>query len=428
MSTPVRSEASGERAPRRFGARSSRARGWLLWLGCSLGAGCVDMGGLKRGPTRLDGIGVEPMLKCEGLLAMAGESPAGRRPRLLVLDGSPDKWSLSIVSPEGEVSFRQDLDPSWGRPAVALRVAGATEVSILIGFPNAVSRGLRTGLLAALKLSHGSLELVRRGTRIGDRYGIQLARAGDLDGDGLEEILVGADQAGTVGIVRSGYAELLRGADLSPAWRFSATGSVGFGSCLAGLGDLDGDGVPDLLIGGRHEAWTFYSGADGSLLHGAFGFDPGTLGVHVIEDMNADGIDDLIVERLEAVRLVSGADGRDLRDFYPPAEVLNRSSRFPGSVSLNAGDFDGDGQDDWATGDFGHARLRGPGSQPTWEEHCGRVTVYSGLTGRAILIVEGAQRHEQLGIGLQPAGDVDGDGMDDLYIAARKRLYLLRGR
>ena len=85
-----------------------------------------------------------------------------------------------------------------------------------------------------------------RGDALGDGFGYSIAKLGDVDGDGFDELVVGSD---------AGYARIV-----SPArqvWLLTVRGSGAdedFGHAVAGCGDLDGDGVPDFGVGAPRAA------------------------------------------------------------------------------------------------------------------------------------------------------------------------------
>src|SRR5262249_45362141 len=121
----------------------------------------------------------------------------------------------------------------------------------------------------------GSLLFTKTGAAAGDGFGTAVAGVGDVNGDGKGDFLVGAPYSDTGG-TDAGSAYLYSGANGSLlAQRNGAAAGDHFGAALAGAGDADGDGIPDLLVaapaaspGGRSGAGSayLYSGADGHLL------------------------------------------------------------------------------------------------------------------------------------------------------------------
>ena len=93
----------------------------------------------------------------------------------------------------------------------------------------------------------------------GDRFGISVASLGDLDGDGVTDLAVGADSDNTGGYHRGAVYVLLLSANgtVKSSVKIASGTSGGptladgdlFGSSVAALGDLDGDGVTDLAVG-----------------------------------------------------------------------------------------------------------------------------------------------------------------------------------
>ncbi|MGH7151443.1 MAG: FG-GAP repeat domain-containing protein, partial [Planctomycetota bacterium] len=138
-----------------------------------------------------------------------------------------------------------------------------------------------------------------------DLFGASVAEAGDLDGDSVNDLVVGgANFLGPTGLP-SGYARVFSGATGSLLYSLTPSPSSppGFGRSVAGAGDVDADGVPDVAVGshsgpiGVRQA-AVISGASGALLYfvnsasvvSSFGTSVAGAG-----DVNGDGLEDLIV-------------------------------------------------------------------------------------------------------------------------------------
>lgn len=225
---------------------------------------------------------------------------------------------------------------------------------------------IRSGLL-------GILLHTITGTTIGGNLGAGIASIGDLDQDGSPEFAIGAPrdvdaQGNRVGVVRvhSGLAYFLQ------ATLFGAAPESGFGSAVAGAGDLDGDGAPDLIVGAPREgafrgAVRVYSGAGGGVLHDLHGETPKNFfGIHVtgLGDADGDGRDDFLAASTVSfppqvpayAHVVSGAHGLPIRRFVgvDPYDLVGRGS-------AGVGDVDGDGLADLLLG-RARAPLFGGGS------------------------------------------------------------------
>jgi len=235
---------------------------------------------------------------------------------------------------------------------------------VVVGAPFDDRGGKNAGRVEILSGKDGSLLRAIDGAAW-DQLGSSVSGAGDVDGDGLDEVLVGvpfADQ----GAFNSGSALLLSGSDGTVLRSFHGTG-IGdqLGSSVSGAGDVDGDGAPDLLIG--------VPGAD------LAGIDSG------------------------AVEVRSGASGELLR--VVPGE--RAEERLDAAAPL--GDVDQDGRDDFAVG---AASASGAGAQ------AGRVRVLSGTDGGELLVREGRTAYDWFGAELAGLGDLDGDGRFELLVGA----------
>jgi len=305
------------------------------------------------------------------------------------------------------------------------------------------------------------------GEASGDQFGWIARNIGDVDGDGLDDVTTSAPfknidgpSAGRVYVYSSGTGELL--------WDYSGPPGSQLGIGIEAAGDVNGDGIPDVVAGapGEGKAYVF-SGNDGTILHRLSEIDSGsTFGRKVsdIGDLDGDGYDDVFIgapgadQGTGAGYVYSGKDGTVLHTYRgarpgdafasaaggwtdgtrtliaigapnagpsngglvyvydgltdEPAFVMtaDEGSRQFGAMFVSiVGDVDGDGTPDVYASDWAHAD-KGP--------FTGRIYVHSGATGELLLIRTGEAPGDGFGIGVADAGDLDHDGHDDLLVGA----------
>lgn len=233
----------------------------------------------------------------------------------------------------------------------------------------------------------------------GEMFGVSLAAVGDLDGDSVPELAVGVRESSDAGHALGAVWILFLQSDATVK-RAVRIGSVaggfpveleeedGFGTSVAALGDLDGDGVPDLAVGAPGDD-------DGCDACGA---------VYVLF-LQRDG-------DVRAMRKISSADG-ELRGLFADATQFG--------IALTAlPDIDGDGIADLAVGAPGESAV-GPFMGAVWllaMDRDGAVRQHRKVTSGQGGMQAGLKAEDAFGSGLALVGDLDGNGLPEVAVCA----------
>ncbi len=273
---------------------------------------------------------------------------------------------------------------------------------------------------------------------------------GDADGDGLADMLVGAPAEDVGANADQGRAYVFSGATgalLRVLDTPNAQAYARFGSSVA-MGDADGDGKEDLLVAATHEPIEganfrgrvyLFSGATGTLIYTLSPPNPTCLGGFspcpwwgyslAMGDADGDGLADMLVgaptedaggnPEQGRVYLFSGATGLLLGTLDAPSPQA--SKRF--GMGLATGDVDGDGRADILVGS-GYLVHPSPG----WTINQGRAYVFSGASRTLMLTVDSPDPLVLFGNAVA-MGDTDGDGRAELLVGQYEpnRAYLFSG-
>ena len=288
------------------------------------------------------------------------------------------------------------------------------------------------------------------GENSGDGAGFSVSSAGDVDGDDLDDILVGAnannDSAGKVYLILGASLGSTSAIDLSNAdYSFVGENSGdGAGVSVSSAGDVDGDDLDDLLVGA--DGCDDYAGKVYLILGASLGitseielsdadysfagennYDSVGQSVSSAGDVDADGLDDLLMgsygnDGAGKVYLILGAS----LGITSEIDLSNADYSFVGQYNVdyagfsvsNAGDVDGDGLDDLLVG----AQNNDDGGSSAGKTYL-ILGASLGVSSEIDLYYAdhsfvGENNYDRSGVSVSSAGDVDGDGLDDLLVGA----------
>ena len=390
-------------------------------------------------------------------------------------DAASDRAGWS-VSDAGDVNGDGFDDIIIGAPYNDLGGTDSGTVYVVFG---------RAGGFGSLDLNNLSADNGFRvlGDRAFDHAGQSVSGAGDINGDGFDDIIVSAQlsSGGPFGYTGTGRSYVIFGKaggfgtidleGLAPATGFTINGPTQFSYysrflvSVSGAGDINGDGFDDFVIGARYAnltkgaAYVVFGKASGfapiDLSHLAPGDGFAILGVHDYDgvgtsvssagDVNGDHFDDLIIgapgsnNGAGAAYVIFGkANGFgtvDLANLAPTAGFMIQGDplvdRVGSSVS-GAGDVNGDGFDDVIVGAPLHddgGSIDAGAAYVIFGKAAGFGTVHLSSLGAGGFYIRGDDAVDFAGISVSGAGDINHDGFDDVIVGTDiGRAYVIFGR
>ncbi|MBC7985230.1 MAG: FG-GAP repeat protein [Sphingomonadaceae bacterium] len=383
---------------------------------------------------------------------------------------------INLSDLDGIVGFRlqgvHSFEASGRSVASAGDVNGDGFADIIIGSPGTASFSVGEGYVVFGKSNAfpASVKLAKlngdKGFRIdttgtgGDHIGASVAAAGDINGDGFGDILIGSfsNRCYLVFGKATGFDANLELDALDGSDGFRMQG----GNTVSGAGDVNGDGLADIVVGAPHsmtsgvayvvfgKVGVFDPSVDLSALDGVNGFridgvDTGDLAgfaVAAAGDVNGDGFGDIVIG---AYHGDPGGDG-DAGESYV---IFGKAGGFAASLDLEslngvngfridgididdesgfavegAGDINGDGFDDLVIGapnaDSGGGNIAGE-SYVVFGRASGFAASFdlAALDGSNGFRLEGIDPYDRSGFSVDGAGDFNGDGFDDILIGTR---------
>jgi hypothetical protein len=279
-------------------------------------------------------------------------------------------------------------------------------------------------------------DVIFTGESAGDWVGVSVSGIGDINGDGFDDVIIGApfdDENGSnAGKSYLYYGSALMDNSYDLTYTGEAAGDV-FGFSVSGAGDVNGDGYSDIIIGapgnddggaGAGKEYLYYGSIfpdnavdqtfSDDVVGSNFGFTVANAG-----DVNNDGYEDILI----GARFNNeGGPGAGKAYLYLGSGIIDNSpdQTFTGEASgdqfgyslSSAGDVNDDGYDDFVIAAIANDEL---------ETNAGKVYLYYGsdqIDNETDITFLGEAASDFFGVSVSNAGDVNSDGYDDILIGA----------
>lgn len=353
---------------------TARSAFFALWTVLSVAAGNLSAQDMRLYLQRPASLPNQPSVRFgSAITSVADRDGDGIREILIGDDGyMGGKGEVIAFSQTGTVigTFALNFAPSdaterLGSALCDVGVDAGGTVLYAVGAPGFDGVGVDSGRVAIQPLGGSIFPVaVISGLTPGEEFGSVLATLGDLDGDGLAEFLVGAPKA-NIGGANAGRVSLINGSTGTVIYSVNGVPGSLFGSSIAAGKDVNSDGIPDFVVGAPNDSTVGTNRGRAFVMSGSTGV------------------------------LIMTLNGNSNGDNFGRAVTL-----------LN--DLDGDGRAEIA--------VSAPGDDVGMSNN-GAVTIHAGVSGAILRTAAGEVTGDLWGQALS-AGDADHDGKDDLLVGS----------
>jgi len=355
------------------------------------------------------------------------------------IDAAAEQLGVTVEALEAAFS---SAPPNFKTASEALGVSEDALRAVFPPPPNGDNNNPSDGQTLSGTMVTSENFVIQTGFNQADAYGEAVSSAGDVNGDGFDDFIVGARGDSQAGSTSNGHAYVYLGsADgivSSPV--FTLTGenpTTEFGRSVGYAGDVNGDGFDDVLVGAhaynehQGKVYLYLGSSNGLITEPALVISGENIGdefgrsLYYAGDINADGFDDVLVgaSGYTETMAVQGkfylylGSSTGLNATPSVTYIGSAENGELGRSVFGAGDINGDGFDDVIIGAPGLTK----GGESS--NSIGIAYVFYGSTDgldvASPTIITGDSIGDKYGESVSSAGDVNGDGYSDVIIGAR---------